>query len=126
MLSHCGRFLVVLALIAVTGLHWAALQTAAWAAMLAGNLQTCSFTRAVSQTFDGKHPCPLCKAIAAQRKSEQKNGLALELQKFEFPPVNDNTVLISPSQFVLLPQANVAAGSRPQEPLLPPPRSLFT
>ena len=116
---------MILALIAITGLHWAALQTIAWTTMLADNLQIHSFTQSVTQTFDGKHPCPLCKAIAAGKKTERKNEFVSQLQKFEFLPINENTVLIAPSQFGLLSPVNVFAESYSQEPLLPPPRRSF-
>ena len=36
--------------------------------MLADNLTTHSFGAALQRTFDGKHPCPLCKAIAEGKK----------------------------------------------------------
>jgi len=65
---------VVAALVLITGAHWAALQTVAWTTMLANNLRTQSVSEAVSHTFDGEHPCPLCRAIAAAKKSEKKSA----------------------------------------------------
>jgi hypothetical protein len=120
-----GKMVVVCALIATTGFHWAALQTIAWTAMLANNLHSSSFHDAVTKTFDGRHPCPLCNAIAAGKKSEQKNEFTAQTQKLEFPPVRENIVLIAPSQFRLLPQANTFAESLTQKPLTPPPRGFF-
>jgi hypothetical protein len=90
------KFLVVLALVLSTGLHWAALQTVAWTTMLADNLRQQSLTEAVSQTFDGQHPCRLCKAIAAGKQSEKKTELSFQSQKLEFPPLNENFALIAP------------------------------
>jgi hypothetical protein len=116
---------VVCALIATTGLHWVTLQTIAWTTMLAGNLHSSSFHDAVTKTFDGKHPCPLCNAIAAGKKSEQKNEFTAQMQKLEFPPVKENFVLIAPSHFQLLPQANIFGESLTQKPLTPPPRGFF-
>ena len=49
------------------GPQWTALQTVAWTTMLANNLRTEFVTKAVSNTFDGEHPCPLCKALAAAK-----------------------------------------------------------
>jgi hypothetical protein len=120
-----GKVFVVCALIATTGLHWATLQTIAWTTMLASNLHSSSLHDAVTKTFDGKHPCPLCNAIAAGKKSEQKNEFTAQTQKFEFPPVKESPVLTAPLQFQLLPQANIFAESLTQEPLTPPPRSFF-
>jgi hypothetical protein len=119
------KFLVVLALALSTGLHWAALQTVAWTTMLADNLRQQSLTEAVSQTFDGQHPCCLCKAIAAGKQSEKKTELSFQSQKLEFPPLNENFALIAPSQFRLLPLENSSAKSLAQKPLLQPPRRFF-
>lgn len=112
-------------LAAVLGGHWALLQTVAWTAMLADNLQSCSFHDAVSMTFDGNHPCCLCKAIAAGQKSEKKNGLSPQTQKFEFPPAKAGLLLFAPSRFQLMPPANSFAGFLPQKPPVPPPRGFF-
>jgi len=79
---------VVAALVLTTGAHWAALQTVAWTTMLAANLSSQqSLAEAVSETFDGKHPCPLCKAITAAKKSEKKSELVSPTLKMEFPLV---------------------------------------
>jgi len=107
------------------GAHWALLQTVAWTAMLADNLCTHSVKEAVTETFDGKHPCCLCKAIAAAKKSEKKADLSFQAQKLEFPPPDDKFILVAPSQFQLLPQENSSANSFAQKPLLQPPRGFF-
>lgn len=125
MFVRLGKVFVVCTLIATTGLHWTALQTIAWTTMLADNLCTHSVKEAVAKTFDGTHPCPLCNAIAAGKKSEQKNEFTAQMQKLEFPPVKENFVLIAPSRFQLMPQANTFAESLTQKPLTPPPRGFF-
>ncbi len=116
---------MIAALVLSTGLHWAALQTVAWTTMLAANLGNESFSQAVSQTFDGQHLCPLCKAIAASRKSQQKNEFTSLTLKMEFPPTAESIVLVPPSQFELLALRNYFAGLTFQKPLLPPPRPSF-
>jgi hypothetical protein len=120
---RCGKILVVIALVLTTGLHWAALQTVAWTTMLARNLCTQSVSAAVSDTFDGEHPCPLCKAIAAGKKSEQKSEAVSPVLKMEFPPVSARMVLIPPSQFEVVSVPDSFAAATFAEPLLPPPRS---
>ncbi|MGD0616012.1 MAG: hypothetical protein ABSA69_11295 [Verrucomicrobiota bacterium] len=101
------------------------LQSIAWTRMLADNLGGCSFTEAVHKTFDGKHPCCLCKAIAAGRKAEQKRDFTTQPQKLEFPPVKENLVLIAPSNFQPLPRANTFADSLTHKPPTPPPRGIL-
>ena len=80
---------------------------------------------ALVKTFDGKHPCCLCKAIAAAKKSEKKIEFALQMQKLEFPPSPEHFILVAPARFQLLPLANSSAESLTQEPPTPPPRSIF-
>jgi len=84
-IRRIAHLLVVTALLAGIGGHWAILQSVAWVTMLADNLQTASVTEAVSNTFDGEHPCPMCKAIKQGRADEKqqdkqqvKPGLKLE------------------------------------------------
>jgi hypothetical protein len=120
-----GKTFVILALVAMLGAHWTLLQTIAWTTMLADNLQSSSLHVAMEKTFDGQHPCCLCKAIAAGKKSERKNESSLQKQKLEFPPAKENLALIAPSQFQLLPLENFSAKSFLQKPLLLPPRSFF-
>ena len=60
-------------LVISTGIHWVALQTVAWAGMIVSYSEKAPLKTALAETFDGKHPCPLCKAIAAGKKSEKKS-----------------------------------------------------
>jgi hypothetical protein len=124
-LVRIGKIFLVLALVAMLGAHWSLLQTVAWTTMLADNLCTHSVKEAVVETFDGKHPCCLCKAIAAGEKSEKKTEFSFQSQKLEFPPLAEKIILISPSQFQLLPLENSSAKSLAQKPLLQPPRGFF-
>ena len=125
MLARFGKWLVVAALVSTTGAHWAVLQTVAWTTMLANNLCHQSLTEAVTQTFDGHHPCPLCKAIAAAKKSEKKSEAVSPELKMEFPPAAGNMMLFPPGQFAILPLRNFFADSLSAKPPLPPPRGFF-
>jgi hypothetical protein len=120
-----GKILVVLALVATLGAHWALLQTVAWTTMLASNLQSHSISEAVADTFDGKHPCPLCRAIAAAKKSEKKSEAISSILKMEFPPVAANFTFISPEPISAFSLAKLFAASSFQKPPLPPPRGFF-
>ena len=116
---------MIAALVATMGAHWALLQSAAWTTMLADNLRTHSLSESVARTFDGKYPCPICRVIAAGKKSEQKKEFTSPIQKLEFSPVAENFVLFAPSHFRLLPQVNFFSESFTQKPLTPPPRESF-
>jgi hypothetical protein len=124
-LVRIGKIFLVLALAAMLGAHWTLLQTVAWTTMLADNLHSSSFHDAVTKTFDSKHPCCLCKAIAAGKQSEKKTEFSFQSQKLEFPPLKENFVLVAPMQFQLLPLENSSANSFAQKPLLQPPRGFF-
>ncbi len=119
-----GKLLVVTALVLATGLHWAALQTVAWTTMLAGNLCCNSFAQAVDKTFDGQHPCCLCRAIAAAQRSAKKTEAVSPVLKMEFPLLATPMVLIPPSPFEMVPAPDVFAEFRALPPLPPPPRNL--
>lgn len=122
-LARYGKVVVVCALVLSTGLQWAALQTVAWTSMLAANLRSHSMSEAMSDTFGGRHPCPICRAIAAARKA-QKNSEALAANlKFEFPPVADGFTLISPAPDSAFSQTELSAASVPTKPPVPPPRT---
>jgi hypothetical protein len=120
--ARLGKALVMAALVVTTGAHWAALQTVAWTTMLAGNLRTQSVSEAVSHTFDGRHLCPLCRAIAAAKKSEKKSEAVASTLKMEYPPAGEKPVLHPPSQFEVLTVPDFFAESVFQKPPVPPPR----
>ena len=125
MFARFAKMLLIVTLVATTGAHWALLQSVAWTAMLADNLSCGSVSQAVSRTFDGEHPCPLCKAIAAGKKSEKKKDSTLQLQKFEFPLANENPSLASPLQFEAPLPAIAFFKVHIQRPPVPPPRGLI-
>jgi hypothetical protein len=125
MFVRFGNIVLIIALLTATGMQWAALQTVAWTSMLANNLRTSSLAEAMARTFDGRHPCALCRAIAAGKKSERKSEFTLQLKRLEFPPAAETIVLMAPSRFVLLPLANAFAESLAFQPPTPPPRVIF-
>jgi len=123
--AQCGKILVIVALVFSTGLHWAALQTVAWTTMIAANLTIESLSEAVSDTFDGEHPCPLCKVITAGKKSEKKSDAQNLKLKLEFPPAAEKFVLVAPKTFRHFKAVNFSADSVAVQPVPPPPRVFF-
>jgi hypothetical protein len=113
---------LIATLVAATGAHWALLQSFAWTTMLADNLSRGSVSEAVSRTFDGKHPCALCNAIAAGKKSEKKKDSTPQLQKFEFPPATANFALAAPQRFEPPLPAIAFLKVHIRRPPVPPPR----
>jgi hypothetical protein len=66
------RIAAVAVLVLSLGLHWALLQTVAWTGMLLTYSRETSLSEAVTKTFDGQHPCALCKFIENGRAEEKE------------------------------------------------------
>ena len=122
MLARVGHLLLIIALLGAVDGHWAALQSVAWAKMFADNARVESFSQALEKTFDGKHPCKLCKSIAKGRQQERKSTLHLEIKKLEFLRETTAFVIVSPKQFHLVNEQPDAFTSLTQSPPVPPPR----
>jgi hypothetical protein len=105
------------------GLHWSFLQSLAWTTMLADNLRTTSFSAALQRTFDGKHPCPLCKAIAQGKKSEKKSDALLPLKKFEGLNQVVAIVVSPPASFPTIEAQETFFATFAHAPPTPPPRA---
>jgi hypothetical protein len=114
--------MLVAALFFAIGGHWALLQTVAWASMIVEYSHSAPVAEAVEKTFDGRHPCPICKEIQKNQQSEKKHE-ALQLVKkielfdepmtqFVFPSAVSLSLTISDSLVV----------ARADAPPLPPPR----
>jgi len=81
-----------------------------------------SLTEALAKTFDGKHPCKLCKNIAESKQSEKKADSDLDLKKFEFSFVASAFIFSAPA-FLDNPRlANSFAPLLIKTPPVPPPR----
>src|SRR6266576_3215000 len=82
--TRWSKWLVVLALVVVTGGHWALLQSVAWVGMTVRYAKCDSFEVALQKTFDGRHPCKLCKLVKQGKASEQKRDLQKLEAKLDF------------------------------------------
>ncbi len=72
LVKYFGVAVCMWAIFVLAGGHWIVLQTIAWSQMLANYAQTDSVPLALSKTFDGEHPCPMCMQIQDGRQQEQK------------------------------------------------------
>jgi hypothetical protein len=116
---------MIVAVLATTGTHWLVLQSVAWTTMLATNLQATSVQQAVARTFDGRHPCCLCREISKSKQSEKKSDLQLDLKKLEYPYSTSEFVFCPPSSFLEIRAGDQSAPSLTHAPPLPPPRELL-
>lgn len=116
---------MIVAALSATGTHWLALQSVAWTSMLAENLQSVSWQRAVQRTFDGKHPCCLCKEIAKDKQSEKKSDIQTELKKLDYSYTSFEFIFCPPFHFYEVRVADSIAISFSEPPSLPPPKELL-
>ena len=124
MRSPLGIFFGALALLQLLGGHWAVLQTTAWMGMLVQYSQQAGLKAGLAQTFDGEHPCSVCKAIQDGKKHEQKKAplLQVELKQDYLAPgkrfqVHQRWVAVK------YPSASARLEGVAFEPAVPPPRS---
>jgi hypothetical protein len=122
LLVRLPKFFLVAALSCSVGLPWAALQSIAWLGMLLTYSQEAPLTEAVVRTFDGKHPCALCKEIAKNKHSEKKEASNLAVQKFEFSYVTVAYVFSHPMAFWEMEWPQIGSGLLRHSPPVPPPR----
>jgi hypothetical protein len=123
-LSKISRWALVFTLCASLGCHWGLLQSVAWVGMIVNYSCQGSIKDAMCKTFDGRHPCPLCKLVRAGKAGEKKPDAQLNIKQidlfagqtasFAFPP-RANSYFSVPHRVT----------SRTDVPLLPPPRPFF-
>lgn len=128
-LRRLGLLCAALALFSIAGGHWAVLQSVAWAEMLHDYTQrTDSVVVAVEQTFDGRHPCDLCREIVSAKAKEHRESPAAPKGKenAKVKALVADSFLRPVGRTVAetrLPCAVPASGpSRTEQPPTPPPR----
>ena len=132
MFRNLGLAGAALALFLMAGGQWAVLQTAAWANMLRDyHRQSGSVAVAIEQTFDGQHPCELCRAIASAKAREQadkgNNTAAPALKDAAKVKARLADTAFRPRELaaaaILLPQSGAPrVSTRNEPPPVPPPR----
>jgi hypothetical protein len=132
-LNRFVRILVaVLGCLHLCGGHWGVMQVIAWSNMIVDYSAQDGLIEGAKKTFDGEHPCCMCKAIAEGKKQESQNrgddkspttsqGLVLKectFERFIDVPAPRGRDLMSLSR----PEPEFRAESRGTRPPLPPPR----
>lgn len=93
--------------------------------MLVRNAQHVSLTEAMAKTFDGAHPCALCHAVAAGKKSEQKSPAFPTAAKLDLICLTRPVLLAPPAIPHIYPRLLFSLVERPAAPPVPPPRHLL-
>ncbi len=124
--SFILRALTIACAIYLSGAHWLILQGTAWTKMLVDRSQTMGFVAAAKTTFDGDHPCEMCKMVSKETKSEQapEGVLPKGAKLFEVTVLQPSeTTLPNPvsEPFSYLPDSICSAPVRADAPPTPPP-----
>lgn len=123
-MNRFARHITALMLALTLGLHWTVLQSVAWMGMLVNYSSTCSFEEALEKTFDGKHPCKLCLAVAAGERSEhnQKQLLNSFGKSDWMLEGSSEFTLIRPPSVAIFPSSSPFPIFLGESPPVPPPR----
>src|SRR5213079_107538 len=78
-----GRIATIIALCCAIGLHWIALQSLAWTTMIIDYSNRAPLRQAITETFDGAHPCSLCHAVNTGKNSEKKSDFQSATPKID-------------------------------------------
>ena len=113
---------VVITLIFVVGVHWIILQSVAWTGMVFVYSRTAPLREALAKTFDGQHPCTLCKAVQEGKKSEQKLPTNQVTTKLDFFCNPELLAIELPPPFSQPDSFSKHVPTRTEAPPSPPPR----
>ena len=122
MLGWFGKRFVVLALVLVTGGDWALLQTAAWVGMAVSYSQDSTLRKALVKTFDGQHPCQLCKVVRHGEKAAQDKGAPKPITKLDLFLGFKQITFFSSLRVSFQINSIAPMASRRDAPSVPPPK----
>jgi hypothetical protein len=126
MFHRLPRIAIVAALACSIGLHWGFLQSVAWVGMVVNYSRDGGIGQALVKTFDGKHPCPLCKVIKnarAEEKQQEQKQQVKPSSKMELGLVWQSAVFFFSSDRERISSPETDASSRSYEPPKPRPRT---
>jgi hypothetical protein len=121
--ARIAHGVVVLALCVSIGAHLVVLQSVAWGTMVVQYSQHFSLSKAVAQTFDGDHPCNLCKGITHAQHSEKKSDAQSVTIKPDLICATRRIILLPRSTDFLFARLKMNASLLAHSPPTPPPRS---
>ena len=122
-LLRFGQVLMLLVLFAASGGHWMALQSLAWTRMLVSYSRDGQIVAAVTKTFDGRHPCSLCKVVEKSKQTEPEQARDMQVENV--------AAFVQPTPLVMvraegsswnLENPEWRGEARAEQPTAPPPR----
>ena len=117
------KLVVVLTLTLWLGAHWMFLQSVAWVGMVVNYSHDATLTEALSKTFDGQHPCKLCKFVQQGKTTEKKQDTQKPMKELgKFLPAGRAFALCPPAFAQRIFGAPNHADLRSEPPPSPPPK----
>ena len=106
------------------GFQWFCLQSVAWASMLVERTAQSDWREAVRTTFDGQHPCQLCRVVQSAQSEDGDSTDPIQVPQFELLCGGASTPWVE-SRPRPVPQFGdpVMIPQRRLRPPSPPPRS---
>ena len=118
-----ARHLLIAALMVSIGGQWMIVQSVAWVGMAVKySAEEGSVVEGLSKTFDGEHPCPLCKAVDEGQKQEKKQEKKEAGGKLELFFTHTVVSLFPPAAGEFPRADDETAVAQAIEPRVPPPR----
>lgn len=125
MLLRLRNWVVVIGLVLATGGHWSALQSVAWVGMTIQFSRSDDLSTALRKTFDGEHPCSLCKVVQEGRKAEKEQAAVKIETKLDFFLSVAHSEIVGPEfDDERAPRLVDRLHSRVEAPPTPPPRAV--
>jgi hypothetical protein len=115
------NYFVVSALVFSIGLQWPLLQSVAWVNMLVSYCKKDGLEQAVVKTFDGNHPCKICKIVDEGKKAEKKHSDQKSVKKFDLISSVPVGFLFAIESFVSYAPVEASILLISYKPLSPPP-----
>ena len=124
MMRRFARWLLVLALSLSIGLQWAVVQGAAWVGMIVSYSQEVTIAQSLAMTFDGRHPCKLCKAAQRGDSTQKKQNADNPPGKFVLAAPETEPFLFSCGISNCESERVCASVRRSHRPPSPPPKAV--
>ncbi len=116
--------ILVVMILHMTGGHWMLLQTVAWSRMIVEYSRFSPMQVALKETFDGQHPCEMCKGIQKAKQTEKKQEAQLVTAKYDFLFEHRDFLIVPPSFSSARILLRGLHALRNEPPSLRPPRVL--
>ncbi len=122
-MRRISQILVTLSLCLSVGLHWGVVQSIAWTGMLVNYSRSASFAEAMEKTFDGQHPCSLCKIVQKGQQAEKDAQSNTVLKQLDPGVPFEALVFYFPAAIAAPWGVDCRTLARFELPAIPPPRT---